>query len=67
MRPPDQEFDDKQLASLTQALRPLLMRQYPYRMALKMVLQPLHLNRSLVKFSLPLLEQVARRLMFKLN
>ena len=65
MHHPDQTFDPERLQTLTQELRPLLMRQYPYRMALKMLLQPLRLNRTLVNLSLPLLEQVARRLMFR--
>ena len=62
---PDKPFDDEQFQTLTRELRPLMMDHYPYRMALKMLLQPLALNRTLIKFSLPLLEMAARRLMFK--
>jgi len=65
MRHCDQPCSAKQFDTLTRELRPILMAQYPYRMALKMLLQPLDLNRTLVKFSLPLLELAARRFMFR--
>jgi len=37
---------------------------YPYRMAVKMLLLPLDVNRTLQRLSLPLLEQAARCMMF---
>ena len=67
MRHPGRVFDAEQVEALTHELRPVLLGKYPYRMALKMLLQPLHLNRTLLNVSLPVLEQVARRLMFKLH
>ena len=65
MRHPGETFNEKQFEPLNRELRALLKGHYPYRMALKMLLQPLALNRALVRLSLPLLEGVARRLMFK--
>ena len=37
---------------------------YPYRMAVRMLLQPLELKPALVELSVPPLERAARRLMF---
>jgi hypothetical protein len=65
MRHPEQVFHDQQFDALWQKLLLELTAHYPYRMVLKMLLQPLSLNRTLVKLSLPVLEQAARRLMFK--
>lgn len=65
MRHPNKAFDKTQFDSLLQELRPMLSGHYPYRMALKMLLKPLSLNRTVVKLAMPLLEQAARRLMFK--
>lgn len=65
MHHPDKAFDNEQFDTLTRELRPMMMGHYPYRMAVKMLLQPLALNRTLVKFSMPLLEMAARHLMFK--
>jgi hypothetical protein len=65
MRHPEIPFDDKQFELISSELHPLLRFHYPYRMVLKMLLQPLSLNRTLVKYSLPLLEQAARRRLFK--
>ena len=65
MRHPGQPFHDQQFETVTRELRLIMAGHYPYRMALKMLLQPLDLNRTLVKLSLPLLEQAARGLMFK--
>ena len=65
MRHPDKSFRDEYFQILMRDLQPLLSGHYPYRMVLKMLLQPLALNRTLVKFSLPLLELAARRLLFK--
>jgi hypothetical protein len=67
MRHPELPFETRQVGTLMGELRPRLMGQYPYRMALKMLLQPLSLNRTFVNMSLPLLEQIARRYMFKLQ
>jgi hypothetical protein len=67
MRHPGQVFLDGQFDDLLQKLLPELTIYYPYHMLLKMLLQPLSLNRTLVKFSLPVLEQAARRLLFKRN
>jgi hypothetical protein len=65
MRHPDMPLQEQLLESVTCELRAMLRKHYPYRMALKMLLQPLALNRTLVNFSLPVLEGTARRLMFK--
>ena len=65
MRYPDKEFHAKHFDTVTRDLRLLLAGYYPYRMAIKMLLRPLDLNRTLVKLSLPLLEQAARGLMFR--
>jgi len=65
MRHPNEQFDARKIETLICELRPLLKEQYPYRMVLKMLLRPLSLNRTLVKLSLPLLEQLARHYMFK--
>lgn len=65
MRHPEQAFHDDQFNILLQTLLPELTAHYPYRMVLKMLLQPLSLNRTLVNLSLPVLEQAARRLLFK--
>jgi hypothetical protein len=67
MHHPDELFDHKQYEIITKQLRQIMVENYPYRAAIKMLLQPLDLNRTLVKFSMPLLEQAARRLMFKLH
>ena len=64
MRHPDKVFQDQQFEAFLREVRTLLGNHYPYRMALKMLLQPLALNRTLVKLSMPLLERAARRLMF---
>ena len=66
MRHPDKPFRDEYFQILMRDLQPMLTGHYPYRMVLKMLLQPLALNRTLVKLSLPLLELAARRLLFKL-
>ncbi len=65
MRHPGQPFSDVQFQAISLTLRPLMMAHYPYRMALKMLLRPLALNRTLVKYSMPVLELAARRLMFR--
>lgn len=65
MRHPGETFQTQQFEEVTHDLRVLLRGHYPYRMALKMLLQPLALNRTLVKYSLPLLERAARRFMFR--
>jgi rubrerythrin len=65
MRHPGHVFSDTQYQTISQTLRPLMMEHYPYRMALKMLLRPLALNRTLVKYSMPMLELAARRLMFR--
>lgn len=65
MRHPDQAFNKAQFDNLLEDLRPMLSGHYPYRMAIKMLLKPLSLNRTMVKLAIPLLEQAARRLMFK--
>lgn len=67
MHHPDGQFEHKQYEIITQQLRRVMVDNYPYRTAIKMLLQPLGLNRTLVKFSMPLLEQAARRLMFKMH
>ena len=67
MHHPDEQFNHKQYEMITHQLRLAMVENYPYREAIKMLLQPLDLNRTLVKFSMPLLEQAARRLMFKLH
>lgn len=60
-------FDHRQFTSITHQLRHVMVDNYPYRTALKMLLQPLELNRTLVKISMPILEQAARKLMFRLH
>ena len=62
---PDEPFNQKQFEHITRDIRREMGEHYPYRVAIKMLLQPLSLNRKLVKYSLPLLEQAARRLMFR--
>lgn len=61
----DKPYDHQRFRMLMDELRPIMIGHYPYRMALKMLLQPLALNRALVNLSMPLLERVARRFMFK--
>jgi len=65
MRHPGEPFQDQQIDALNRRLRAMLRGNYPYRMALKMLLQPLALNRTLIRLSLPMLEGAARRLMFR--
>lgn len=65
MRHPGQPFDETRFDRVLQNLGPIMKGYYPYRMALKMLLKPLDLNQGLVRLSLPLLEQAARRLMFR--
>lgn len=65
MRHPDRQFQQHEIDTLASELRTLLRGHYPYRMALKMLLQPLALNRTFVKLSMPLLEGAARRLLFR--
>jgi len=64
MRHPGVTFDDAIFARFRGELRGMMERCYPYRTALQMMLRPLDLNRTLVRFSLPLLERAARRLLF---
>jgi len=65
MRHPSETFNHNQFEQISREIRSTMAGHYPYRTALKMLLQPLGLNRKLVKYSLPLLEQAAKRLMFK--
>ena len=65
MRHPGEPFKQKQFEQISCDIRRAMAGHYPYRTALKMFLQPLGLNRKLVKYSLPLLEQAAKRLIFK--
>ena len=65
MRNPGELFTQEIFESINHEMREVMVGHYPYRSALKMFLQPLDLNRNLVKYSLPLLEQAARRLMFR--
>lgn len=67
MRHPDCTNAEKQLDALMAELRPLLIGHFPYNMALKMLLQPLALNRTLLRLIMPVLEQAARRLMFRIH
>ena len=67
LRYPDKSFTDEQFAELTRQLRSLMVGHYPYRTAIKMIMKPLALNTSLMKLALPLLEQAARRLMFRVG
>lgn len=60
MRHPQGRFDDDRFDRFRAELRGLVRRYYPYRMALQMLLQPLDLNRRLVRIALPLLERGAR-------
>jgi hypothetical protein len=65
MAHPNEPFNQKQFENITRDIRHEMEEHYPYRTAIKMLLQPLRLNRKLVKYSLPVLEQAAKRLMFK--
>jgi hypothetical protein len=65
MRNRGETFNRAQFEHITRDIRRDMGEHYPYRIAIKMFLQPLGLNRHLVKYSLPLLEQAARRLMFR--
>lgn len=65
MHHPNESFTQEQYKRIFHDIRRILAGYYPYRTALKMLLQPLSLNRSLVKYSLPLLEHAARRVMFR--
>lgn len=58
-------FDEQKLRAMINNLQPIMKDHYPYRMVLKMLLKPLSLNRTVVKLAMPLLEQAARRLMFR--
>jgi rubrerythrin len=63
MRHPGQAFQDERYQEFLVDARELIATHYPYRMALQMLLQPLSLNRTLQRLSLPLLEGAARRMM----
>ena len=65
MHNPSEPFTQEIFENINREMREVMAGHYPYRSALKMFLQPLDLNRNLVKYSLPLLEQAVRRLMFK--
>lgn len=65
MRHRGETFNQAKFEHITRDIRRDMGEHYPYRIAIKMFLQPLGLNRRLVKYSLPLLEQAARRLMFR--
>ena len=60
MRHPGGSFDDRLFDRFRAELHGLVRRYYPYRMAVQMLLQPLDLNRSLVRLAVPLLERGAR-------
>ena len=64
MRYPDQPFCDRHFAEFMAQVRAGLAPHYPYRMMVKMLLQPLDLNRTLQKLALPLLARGARWVMF---
>jgi hypothetical protein len=64
MRHPGETFEVAHFERFRVKLRGLMDHCYPFRMALQMMLQPLDLNRTLVRLSLPLLEHAARRRMF---
>ena len=64
MRHPGEEFQTSHFQEFMDSARTVIAAHYPYRMLLKMLLQPLNLNRTLVKLSIPLLERAARRFMF---
>jgi hypothetical protein len=61
---PGQPFRDEHFAAFMQEVRERLRPHYPYRMAVRMVLQPLELNRTVQKIAEPWLIRGARRLVF---
>lgn len=65
MRHPDEPFSQEVVRRINHDVRNVMAGHYPYRSALRMFLQPLRLNRNLVKYSIPVLEQAARHLMFR--
>ena len=65
MRHPDEPFSREIFERINRDVRDVMAGHYPYRSALRMFLQPIGLNRNLVKYSLPLLEHATRRMMFK--
>ncbi|PWT72529.1 MAG: hypothetical protein C5B46_06710 [Proteobacteria bacterium] len=64
MRHPGQLFGDERYGDFLVEARSLMTNYYPYRMAVKMLLRPLDLNRTFERACVPVLERVARRLMF---
>lgn len=65
MRYPGQPFRRDYFAAFMRQVRDVVAPQYPYRMAMQMLLQLLDLNRTVHKLAVPLLERGARRLMFR--
>jgi rubrerythrin len=64
MRHPGETFQDEYFTAFMRQVRMGFAPHYPYRMMIRMLLQPLDLNRTVQKLAIPLLARGARRLMF---
>lgn len=65
VRYPDIEFSDADYKIFVRSTKKLAQRYFPYRMAVKMFLQPLAVGKTFKKVAVPVLERSAKLLMFR--